>query len=139
MIRKAVRGDVKKLYHLEKSIFSKDDFTLSLSSFYYHIKNSILFVYEEDSEIVGYILWLKRKRFIRLYSLCVAKETQGKGIGDKLLKHSFNHLDNLELQLEVKTSNTKAIELYKKNGFEIKKVLKEYYPNSLDGYLMVKI
>jgi ribosomal-protein-alanine N-acetyltransferase len=138
MIRAARTFDAKKLYQLESLLFSKEEFGLSLSSFYYHIKKSDLFVFEKDESIVGYILWLKRKKYYRLYSLGVSKEFQGLGIAKELLQFSFEKLPFSCYELEVKKSNTKAIKLYENYGFRVKKVLKNFYPNEQDGYLMVR-
>lgn len=138
MIQKAQKTDVKQLYQLETSLFSKEDFGLSLQSFYYHISTNNLFIFLEKGKIVGYILWLHRKRYYRLYSICVDKNFQGKGIAQKLLDFSFTHLRGQRYQLEVKQTNYPAIKLYERNGFVIKKSLKEFYPNNVDGYLMVK-
>ncbi|RLE74023.1 MAG: ribosomal-protein-alanine acetyltransferase, partial [Thermoprotei archaeon] len=40
--------------------------------------------------------------------------------------------------LEVRISNTAAINLYKKLGFNIEKRLKNYYPDGEDCYVMTK-
>lgn len=138
MIRKALRNDVTKLYHLENSIFSKEDFGISMSSFYYHVKKNPIFVYENDSKIGAYILWLKRKNYFRLYSICVGEEFQGKGISKELLMYSFDNLKNSAYQLEVKVNNHIAISLYEKYGFKVKKRLKNYYPKNIDAFLMIR-
>lgn len=138
MIRSARTFDAKELCQLESSLFTKEEFGLSLNSIYYHIKKSDLFVYEENGKIVGYILWLKRKKYYRLYSLCVAKEFQGRGIAKELLEFSFRKLIFPRYQLEVKIDNLYAIKLYEKYGFIKKKVLKGFYPLGQDGYLMVR-
>ncbi|MCD4757829.1 MAG: GNAT family N-acetyltransferase [Arcobacteraceae bacterium] len=138
MISVATKENTKELFNLESSVFSKDDFGLSVGSFYYHIKRNHLFVYKQDNKIVGYILWLKRKNNYRLYSLCIKKEFQGQGIATKLLEYSFKILETKSFTLEVKTINKSAIKLYEKNNFKIKKVLKNYYPNNIDGYLMYR-
>lgn len=138
MIQIATLKNAKELFDLESSVFSRDDFPMSLNSFYYHIKNNLLFISLERGKIVGYILWLKRKEYYRLYSLCVDKEVQGKGIAQELLEYSFEKIALKSYSLEVKITNEKAIKLYEKNGFKKVKILKNYYPNGIDGYLMRK-
>ena len=138
MIRKAISADAKELFILEYSIFSKDDFGLSLSSFYYHIKRNNLFVFIKGNKIVGYILWLERKKYFRLYSLCVNSNYRGLGIAQQLLEFSFACLAKEYYSLEVKATNLEAIRLYEKNGFTIQKILVNFYPNNVDGYLMIK-
>ena len=89
--------------------------------------------------IAGYILWLERKKYFRLYSLAISNGFQNRGLAKKLLEYSFENLskDNKDFSLEVKVSNESAINLYKKYGFEIKKILKDYY-EQCHGYLMYK-
>ena len=69
------------------------------------------------------------KKYFRLYSLAISNDFQNRGLAKKLLEYSFENLskDNKDFSLEVKVSNESAINLYKKYGFEIKKVLKDYY------------
>lgn len=137
-IRKARKSDAKALYIIEEHIFGADNFGLSLASFYYHIGHNLLYVIEQDKEVVGYILWLRRKLYYRLYSLCIDESYQGRGFAQNLLDYSFEHLEELSFSLEVHSDNQRAIELYKKNGFIIKKRLVGYYPQNADGYSMVK-
>ncbi|MCW8821313.1 MAG: GNAT family N-acetyltransferase [Sulfurovum sp.] len=123
---------------MENKLFSKDDFPLSKGSFYYHIKRNDLFVYMHDNELAAYVLWLKRKKYYRLYSLGVSTHLRGTGVAEELLEYSFNRLQVSIYTLEVKTTNSSAITLYEKFGFRKQKVLKSYYPNNYDGYFMRK-
>jgi len=137
MIKKAKKENLKFLYDLENKVFTNDPFSLSKESFKYHILKNNLYVFEIDEKIVGYILWLERKNYFRLYSLAIDSDFQALRIASKLLEYSFENLKNKNYSLEVKITNIKAIKLYEKFGFKIKKVLKDYYEDS-DGYLMVK-
>jgi ribosomal-protein-alanine N-acetyltransferase len=139
LIRKASIKDIKELVEIEKEIFDDNNFPLSRSCFYYHIKRSILLVYEEEGKIIGYILWLKRENYYRLYSIGVRKEYQGKSIAQKLLDYSFSILnDKKKYTLEVRSDNFRAINFYKRNGFKVVKILKSYYLDGVDGYKMEK-
>lgn len=133
-IVKASRCDAKRLFEIESSVFKGDCFALSLASFYYHLKNSIVYKVK-IGETVGYILWLERKNFFRLYSLAILDKYQGLGLATTLIEYSLKNLEKKSLQLEVRSSNKKAINLYKKFGFEEIKILKNYY-ESEDGVLM---
>ena len=139
MIEKANLSDVKALYDLEKELFPNDPFSLSKLSIRYHILRNSLYKIEINNEIAGYILWLERKKYFRLYSLAISNNFQNRGLAKKLLEYSFEKLSekNKDFTLEVKVSNTKAIKLYEKYDFKIKKVLKDYYEKE-DGYLMIK-
>ena len=137
MITKVKIEDLNSLFNLECEVFKNDSFALSKNSFKYHILKNRVFKIELENKIVGYILWLKRKRYFRLYSLAIDTNFQGLGLASKLLDYSFTNLEKNEFSLEVKISNVNAIKLYEKFGFKIKKVLKDYYENE-DGYLMIK-
>lgn len=137
MITKAKPSNAKELLELENSSFAFEDSPLKLKSFYYHIKNNNLFVFKEDGKIVGYLLWLERKNYMRLYSICVDKNYKNLKIGSKLLEYSFKEFGSKNYSLEVKTTNTSAIKLYEKYGFKIKKTLKDYYDVGVDAYLMI--
>jgi [ribosomal protein S18]-alanine N-acetyltransferase len=137
MISQAKIEDLNSLYDIEKRVFKNDSFALSKASFKYHILKNKIFKMQMEEKTVGYILWLERKEYFRLYSLAIDENFQGLGIASKLLEFSFKELKNKNYSLEVKVKNEKAVKLYEKFGFKIKKVLKNYYEDS-DGYLMVK-
>lgn len=137
MITKANLKDLSALYNIEREVFSNDPFSMSKNSIKYHIIKNELYKIELDGVIAGYILWLKRKKYYRLYSLAIGNDFQNRGFAKKLLEYSFENLIDKDFSLEVKVLNETAINLYKKFGFEIKKVLKDYY-EECDGYLMYK-
>jgi [ribosomal protein S18]-alanine N-acetyltransferase len=139
MITKANLEDLTSLYDIEREVFSNDPFSMSKDSIRYHILKNKLYKIEIDGVIAGYILWLERKKYFRLYSLAISNNFQKKGLAKKLLEYSFDELSttNKDFSLEVKVLNESAINLYKKYDFEIKKVLKDYY-EQCDGYLMYK-
>ena len=137
MIEKANLEDLSPLYTIEREVFLNDPFSMSKNSIKYHILKNELYKIEIDGETAGYILWLKRKKYYRLYSLAIGNDFQNKGLAKRLLEYSFEKLKDKDFSLEVKISNEVAINLYKKFGFEIKKVLKDYYKDC-DGYLMYK-
>lgn len=137
MITKANLEDLTSLYNLEREVFLNDSFSLSKSSIKYHIIKNILYKIEVNGVLAGYILWLKRKKYYRLYSLAIGNNFQNKGFAKKLMDYSFENLKDKDFSLEVKILNEIAINLYKNFDFEIKKVLKDYYEDC-DGYLMYK-
>lgn len=137
MISQATPDDLKHLHELEKEIFKNDVFALSKEAIKYHLRQNIIYKFEVNGMIAGYILWLNRKKYFRLYSLAISKKFQNQGLGKQLLDYSFEHLKEKSFSLEVRISNVGAIKLYEKFGFKIKKVLESYYETE-DGYLMVK-
>jgi ribosomal-protein-alanine N-acetyltransferase len=135
--------DIKPLLGIENEVFDKSSFALSKNNFYYHIKKSRLFVAKQDEVILGYVLLLLRKnsKKVRIYSIAVSKKNQGKGVATFLLENAFLNAkknDKQYITLEVNEKNEKAINLYKKFGFMHKKILKSYYADGSNAYLMVK-
>lgn len=66
----------------------------------------------------------------------VLEEYRKNGIASKLLDYLFSKY-NYECSLEVRCDNIAAINLYKKYGFDIVSIRKNYYGN-IDGYLMIR-
>lgn len=100
------------------------------------------FVYEEDEEIVGFILIDLFDDRAEVIDIAVSLLYRNKKIGDKLLKHIIEICKNKgceNITLEVKVNNQPAIKLYKNNGFKILSIRKKYYSNgTLDAYLMIR-
>jgi ribosomal protein S18 acetylase RimI-like enzyme len=76
-----------------------------------------------DDETVGkiHIHFFENKAFI--HDFCIAPEHQGKKFGRDLLVHTLSLLKNEKrrgVELDVIASNEQAINLYLKNGFELK-------------------
>lgn len=139
MIKKASHSDVKRLCELEKKLFSKENFPLSYGSLRYHVKNNMLYLFEMEGSVAGYVLVLVKRRDAKLYSIGVDKTHRGKKIANELLSFATKELSLMgfeKLLLEVRIDNEKAISLYKKSGFEIKKTIKEFYGDGCDAYLM---
>lgn len=88
-------------------------------------------VYEEESQIIGYGVMSIAAEEAHILNLTVAPESQRRGIGEKLMK-AFMQLARQHgvdmLLLEVRPSNKAAIGLYAKLGFNEISVRKDYYP-----------
>ena len=76
-----------------------------------------------------------------IVSVAVSREYRKAGIGTELIKHSMKGMAEYgakEFFLEVRRTNEAAIKAYEKLGFDVKRVLKGYYRDGEDAYLMVK-
>ncbi|ABP94322.1 MULTISPECIES: ribosomal protein S18-alanine N-acetyltransferase [Metallosphaera] len=110
------------------------------------------FVATVDGEVVGYIMprietgFSNLKSFIPLVrkghvvSIAVLEGYRRKGIGKQLLTSSMEKMKQVygaeEVYLEVRVSNYPAISLYEKLGYKKVKLLKHYYADGEDAYLM---
>ena len=92
-------------------------------------------VYEENNVIVGVLVYLLIYDRAEIEYIVVKDEYKNKGIGSKLLKYIEKDIKNITL--EVRESNTTAINFYKKNGYSIVSTRHNYYKDE-DGYLMIK-
>lgn len=139
IIRNADPRDVAKLYALEKELFSQENFPLSRGSLAYHVRNNLLYVADIDGNIAGYVLVLIKRTNAKLYSLGVAEAYRGKKVAERLMETAFKKLLSLGFKravLEVRIDNAAAIALYKRAGFNVIKILKAFYRDGCDAYLM---
>ncbi|MCF6767920.1 GNAT family N-acetyltransferase [Thiotrichales bacterium 19S11-10] len=137
-IRQAKLTDIARLVTIENTMFYAD--RLSKRQFYYHInkKRNLLWVVENNIEIMGYMLVFMLKKNMRIYSLVVDYAYQGKGVAKQLLGQLINHPKMpCSIFLEVNTNNITAINLYKKFNFLIKSTLPSYYETGDSAYKMI--
>ncbi len=106
----------------------------------------------EEGQVVGYVMnrveygvGFVVKGFIRrghVISLAVMPEYRRRGIATKLMEAALRALRERygarEVYLEVRVSNTPAINLYKKLGFRIIHRIRGYYADGEDAYLMAR-
>lgn len=94
-----------------------------------------ILVYEENNEIIGVLVYLLIYDRAEIEYIVVKDKYKRLGIGSKLI--SFIEKDIKNITLEVRESNTTAINFYKKNGYKIVSTRHNYYKDE-DGYLMIK-
>ncbi|MCK4484516.1 MAG: ribosomal protein S18-alanine N-acetyltransferase [Candidatus Thorarchaeota archaeon] len=124
-----------------------DQFFLGL---HYHAPKGFL-VAIMDGRIVGYIMCRIERgissfgRFPvkkgHIVSIAVADEYRHHGLGTKLIKAGMEGMASYgaaEFFLEVRKANEAATGIYEKLGYDIKRVLKGYYRDGEDAYLMIK-
>jgi len=141
-IRKVQLSDLDEIYKIEQENFihcwSKEFIQFNIQLPEYIRK---FYVAVKENKIVGYIVcWLSDKT-AHIYNISIKKEVQNLGIGSCLLEYLLEELkkDGFKtVVLEVRKSNSKAINLYKKFGFAEVKVLPKFYPDGEDAIYMIK-
>jgi [ribosomal protein S18]-alanine N-acetyltransferase len=107
-------------------------------------------VAEVDDKLIGYIMCkiefgfsnFRKLGFVKkghVVSVAVLEQHRGKGIGKALMLEGINGVlsrKSDEIYLEVRVSNTQAIQMYQRLGFQIKSRLRSYYRDGEDAYLM---
>ena len=83
-----------------------------------------------DEEVAGYSISTLIYDEIHVFKIAVSSCHRRKGVAIELLSDTFNFYEKmgaLSVILEVRTTNTPAIALYEKLGFEIIRTRKNYY------------
>ena len=128
IIRKAAAEDVAQIAKIEKASipqpWSEAAFADAMTQ-----ENAVTLVAEFDGAIAGFITGVFLFDNADIYSVATDEQHRKKGIGGKLLTAFFGVLPN-EVEtvgLEVRESNSAAISLYEKNGFERVGLRKNFY------------
>lgn len=128
-IRRMVPEDLDMVVALEREVFlfpwTRGNFSDSLQSGYRSL------VLEQDGDVFGYGVMTIGAQEAHLLTLSIAARAQGKGWGERLLRH-FIHIAReqraLTMFLDVRESNHIAARLYKRIGFTQIAKRKDYYP-----------
>lgn len=111
------------------------------------LKNELLndkttyIVAKENNQIVGFAGIMTCLDEATLNNIVVKKSCRGRGIGGELLDTIIELCGDLNMKsltLEVDSSNTPAINLYKKFGFQNLGIRKKYYNHTSDAIIMTK-
>lgn len=150
-LRKFTLNDLQTVMHINRVCLPEnytDYFFIEL-----HQKFPETFIVaEENGEVIGYIMCrielglsnfgfgglLKKGHIV---SVAVLHQHRRKGIGKALVAQALENMriyNAKQCFLEVRVTNTPAIELYKKLGFEITRTIHGYYSDGEDAYVMTR-
>lgn len=93
-----------------------------------------------DNKLIGYLSYFLIYDRIEIEYIYIDNDYRNKGYASNLFNELFIIAKNkncINITLEVSVNNKSALNLYKKLGFKIVTIRKNYYENS-DGYLMIK-
>lgn len=88
-------------------------------------------VLERNQVMVGYVVFINAVGECHLLNICIDPALQGQGLGRKLLQQVLEavRMDRVKcVFLEVRPSNTRAVQLYVSEGFNEVGVRQKYYP-----------
>ncbi len=121
-VRRAVDSDLPHLVALENRVFISD--RLSARQWKQHLESNTaqVLVASIDREVIGAsVLFFRRGSDIaRIYSLAVAAESRGIGVGEALLEASEEAAQARHcrrVRLEVRSDNPSAQRLYLRRGY----------------------
>lgn len=122
----------------ENEIFGVTAFSLKQLEEMSEIERYKFIEFYEDEKMVAYVILLDSIDVWEIMKIAVDREQRKKGYGEKLLKYIFAFVQ-MPIMLEVRESNTPAIEFYRKNGFEKIGIRKNYYHDTNEAaHIMIK-
>jgi ribosomal-protein-alanine N-acetyltransferase len=123
-------SDLAEVLELEQTVYpypwSMANFVDSLASGY-----QAWVLRDTDGELLGYFLLMAIVDEAHLLNVAVSAERQGQGLGRFLLNQAVACARGLGMEsvlLEVRPSNTRALEIYQRYGFQTIGKRKGYYP-----------
>ncbi len=116
--------------NLLKDIKRIESLDFSLNSYYLLIDN--------EGKVKGYISLYQVLDEVNILYIYVDKELRGNGYGKALFNEALKGITikNYKVFLEVRVSNTIALNLYTKLGFKEYAIRKAYYSDGEDAILM---
>lgn len=139
IIRSMTKDDIDDVYRVEEDCFSDP---WSKEAIRQELKNNLAryIIAEIDGKVVGYVgVWFVLDEG-HITNVAVHSDYRGKKIGDKLIKELVELCkeNNMSaITLEVRVSNIVAQNLYKKYGFKIGGIRKEYYSDNKEDAMIM--
>ena len=137
-VRELKKEDIKKVVYLEETFLGE---TLGEEMIESELGSNVtkFYVATLNEEVVGYIGRYEFLGEVEILNFVVDEIHQRKGIGQLLFNQVEQDVQNLnKMTLEVRESNTKAVNFYLKNGFKQISVRKHYYKNGEDAKVLIK-
>ena len=138
-VRRLSLGDLDDVERIEKRAYrtpwSRSMFASELAK-----PASICLGAFEGDRLVGYVINSRYVDAWHVMNVAVSPSHQGRGIATQLLEHLFEITRDDERRgytLEVRISNTDAIRLYEKLGFERRGIRRGYYTDNREDALIM--
>ena len=137
--RMAQPDDLDIIFKIEKEIFKEPWTKKSIHDELNKSKNKLNIIAEIDGKIIGYFFSHFFGKEAHILNLVIDIPFQHKGNGRIFLNKIINeHLNDVNVFLEVKRTNFPAINLYLSFGFQEINIRKQYYSDGEDAIEMVK-
>ncbi len=141
IIRPMEIDDLEKILEIERKSFS---FPWTYNIFFHELtlsRYARYFILEKDKRIIGYLgFWLMRDN-IHITNIAIAEKFRRKGYGGKFLKfieeEAIVHKIK-KISLEVRKSNYIAQNMYRKFGYEVIKMWRNYYREEKEDALVME-
>ena len=138
MIKKLTINDVdytEQIFNLEKDIFKNSAFSKESTENLVKADNSFIYAYLIDEKICGYLMVLDSIDVYEILAIATIEKYRNKGLAQELL----DKIKTKDIFLEVRKSNEKAINFYKKNNFKQISIRKGYYSDPTEDAIIMKM
>lgn len=138
-IRRMTEDDLDSVMEIERGAFPS---SWNWADFLSCIENSgcEARVAHRGPVVVGFVIWEVRDGGLHIMNLAVGQDQRRLGIGTQLVNHVVRLVDPSRCRyvfLEVRERNLPAQLFYRRLGFQARRVLRGFYPDtSEDAYLM---
>ena len=133
-----------QLANLEKECFGRDAWSIAALRGEFENEFSHFFAKRVNGAIVGYVCIRVMYEESQICNICVVPQYRRQGFASELLEtvREFSTGEGCErCELEVNVSNEPAVELYKKCGYNVEGIRKNFYRRSRyatrDAYTMI--
>jgi ribosomal-protein-alanine N-acetyltransferase len=148
-IRRARAADLDRIMEIERASFGRDAYDRNLFAEYTRKCGELFLVAERGRKVWGYALTCRAARNYggvlrqqaELISLAVDPPARGTGAAKALMDSTFRRLrwrEVTRLGLMVKVTNQRARAFYENCGFTKIRIVRAYYEDGQDGWLMAK-
>ena len=140
-IRRMQKSDVDNVIAIEEKAYGEHHW--SKESFLNELSNDLArynCAFDEDGNLLGYSGCWQILEEVHITNIAVSPEFRRQKVGENLLKRIIDECyENMAkyITLEVRVSNTPAINLYEKYGFKSLGVRKGYYQNNNEDALIM--
>ncbi|KAK0605597.1 hypothetical protein LWI29_028548 [Acer saccharum] len=131
---------VDEIAKMEREVFPKYESLVREFDEESKKKNSGLLYIEKDGQVVGYVMYSwPSSLFASINNLAVKESDRRQGHGEALLKGAIEKCRTrkvFRIYLSVDPTNTAAVNLYKKFGFQVDGLIHGYYSPGSHAYRM---
>ena len=135
-------NDIPHIIDMEKECFGEKAWTKDMIENDFEKRSSYIICYTNDDEPIGYLGFLDLGSECEILRIGIKKIYRKQGNAQALLEFLFEYcMENKKekIYLEVSSLNNVAINLYKRMGFKLINIRKNYYAEGNDALNYVKI
>jgi len=135
-------GDIPFVYEIEKLSFPNPwhESTFKGEIQNRHISFPYVIVHSQEKKVIGYIIFWQVKDEVQINNIAIHPDFRRKGLGEAVMRKVLELVRRENAQfvfLEVRPSNAAAFSLYKKLGFKVLGIRKDYYSRPREDALVL--